>query len=73
MLIAGGGFTKGQFYGMSDSTGAEPARNALPLEDLLFTIYHQLGIDPHKTTFSDHAGRPHPLVDYQHQVMPELV
>ena len=48
MLIAGGGFTKGQFYGVSDATGAEPARNAVPLEDLLFTIYNQLGIDANK-------------------------
>jgi len=47
-LIAGGGFTRGQFYGASDATGAEPARDALPLEDLLFTIYHQLGIDANK-------------------------
>jgi hypothetical protein len=48
MLIAGGGFTRGQIYGMSDSTGAEPSRDACPLEDLLFTIYHQLGIDADK-------------------------
>ncbi|HCS49983.1 DUF1501 domain-containing protein [Rubinisphaera sp.] len=47
-LIAGGGFTRGQFYGSSDATGAEPGRDALPLEDLLFTIYHQLGIDANK-------------------------
>lgn len=47
-LIAGGGFTRGQIYGASDATGAEPARNALPLEDLLHTIYHQLGIDAGK-------------------------
>jgi hypothetical protein len=47
-LIAGGGFTRGQFYGASDATGAEPARDAVPLEDLLFTIYHQLGIDANK-------------------------
>ncbi len=48
MLIAGGGFTRGQIYGASDSTGAEPGRDALPLEDLLATIYHQLGIDADK-------------------------
>lgn len=48
MLIAGGGFTRGQVYGASDATGAEPARDALPLEDLLYTIYHQLGIDADK-------------------------
>lgn len=26
----------------------EPARDALPLEDLLYTIYHGLGIDADK-------------------------
>ena len=47
-LIAGGGFTRGQVYGKSDATGAEPASDAVLLEDLLFTIYHQLGIDAEK-------------------------
>ncbi len=47
-LIAGGGFTRGQMFGKSDSTGAEPIEDAVPLEDLLYTIYHQLGIDAHK-------------------------
>ena len=45
MLVAGGGFKKGLNYGASDSTGSEPARDALPLENLIHTIYHQLGID----------------------------
>ena len=47
-LIAGGGFTRGQVYGRSSATGAEPANDALPLEHLLFTIYHQLGIDANR-------------------------
>ena len=47
-LLAGGGFARGLIYGASDSTAAEPARDAVPLEDLLFTIYHQLGIDADK-------------------------
>ncbi|QDT64938.1 DUF1501 domain-containing protein [Calycomorphotria hydatis] len=47
-IIAGGGFTRGQYYGASDATGAEPARDAAPLESLLYTIYHQLGIDANK-------------------------
>lgn len=47
-LLAGGGFARGLIYGASDATAAEPAREALPLEDLLFTIYHQLGIDADK-------------------------
>lgn len=47
-LIAGGGFAQGLIYGESDATGAEPARDAVPLENLMFTIYHQLGIDANK-------------------------
>ena len=47
-LIAGGGFTRGQIYGRSSATGAEAANDALPLENLMFTIYHQLGIDANK-------------------------
>ena len=47
-LLAGGGFARGLIYGASDSTAAEPARDAVPLEDLLFTIYNQLGIDANK-------------------------
>ncbi len=48
MLLAGGGFKPGLVYGASDATAGEPARDAVPLEDLLFTIYHQLGIDAEK-------------------------
>ncbi len=45
MLLAGGGLTRGQIYGASDATSSEPARDAVPLEDFLSTVYHQLGID----------------------------
>jgi uncharacterized protein (DUF1501 family) len=48
MLLAGGGIAKGVIHGASDSTGGEPARDAVPLEDLQFTIYNQLGIDANK-------------------------
>jgi len=45
MLLAGGGITRGQIYGASDATSAEPARDAVPLEDYLYTVYNQLGIN----------------------------
>lgn len=45
MLLAGGGITRGQVYGASDAISAEPSRDAVPLEDFLCTVYHQLGID----------------------------
>ena len=45
MILAGGGITRGQIYGASDATAAEPAKNPVSLEDFLYTVYHQLGID----------------------------
>ncbi|MFT5466548.1 MAG: hypothetical protein ACI8UO_001648 [Verrucomicrobiales bacterium] len=45
MLLAGGGITRGQIYGASDATASEPARDPVNLEDFLYTVYHQLGID----------------------------
>ena len=48
MLLAGGGIAKGVIHGVSDSTGAEPARDGVPLEDIQFTVYNLLGIDANK-------------------------
>jgi len=48
MMLAGGGIARGVIHGASDSTGGEPARDAVPLEHLQFTIYHLLGIDANK-------------------------
>jgi len=48
MLLAGGGFKQGLIHGASDSTGGEPVRDAVTLENLMATIYHQLGIDANK-------------------------
>lgn len=45
MLLAGGGFKQGLVYGASDATSSDPARDAVRVEDLIFTVYHQLGID----------------------------
>lgn len=33
------------------------------LQDVLATLYHNLGIDSRRTTFPDLAGRPHYLLD----------
>ena len=48
LVLAGGGITRGQVYGASDSIAAEPTRDAVPIEDFLATCYHQLGIDSDK-------------------------
>lgn len=48
MLLAGGGVARGVIHGASDSTGGEPARDGVTLEDVLHTVYHLLGIDASK-------------------------
>jgi hypothetical protein len=35
-------------HGASDSVANEPMRDGVTLEDLMFTVYHELGIDANK-------------------------
>ncbi len=48
MLLAVCSFHRGLTYGMSDSVANEPMRDGVTLEDLMFTVYHELGIDANK-------------------------
>jgi len=62
MLLAGGGITRGQIYGASDATSAEPARDEVKLEDFLATVYHQLGIDSNEELMAFGGTRPIEIV-----------
>lgn len=62
VLLAGGGLRGGAVYGSSDASGAYPTSGQVSPQDLLATIYHQLGIDPHRI-IHDLQDRPYPLVD----------
>jgi hypothetical protein len=48
MMLAGGSFNRGLVHGASDAVANEPARDGVTLEDLMFTVYHELGIDADK-------------------------
>jgi hypothetical protein len=63
MLLAGGGITRGQIYGASDATAAEPARDEVKLEDFLATIYNQLGIDSNQELSAFGGTRPIEIVN----------
>lgn len=56
-IFAGGGFARGKVVGKTDSTGGEVADTPISPKDILATLYHLLGIDPH-TTIPDRLGRP---------------
>ncbi|MFO0869737.1 MAG: DUF1501 domain-containing protein [Pirellulales bacterium] len=61
-VIAGGGVARGRVVGRSDRQAAEVADLPLSPKDLLATMYHLLGIDPH-TPVADATGRLLPLVE----------
>ena len=57
IALAGGGVQRGQVVGRSDKLGGDVADNPISPKDILATILHLLGIDPH-TTIPDRIGRP---------------
>ena len=59
-LLFGGGVKQGLVYGSSDRIGAYPSSHPVSPADLVATIYHLLGIDPHMTV-PDRTGRPVPI------------
>jgi uncharacterized protein (DUF1501 family) len=62
LAVAGGGVRGGQVLGASDSIGAFPSGVAYSPQELMATLYHCVGIDPH-TIIYDLQNRPFHLVD----------
>jgi hypothetical protein len=62
-LVYGGGLRMGQVIGATNRRGEHPVERALRPQDLLATVYHTLGVDPHHE-FSDLHGRPFPILPY---------
>jgi len=60
-LIAGAGIRRGALYGKSDATGSSPVENPVHPTQIVATIYHALGIDPH-TIVMNHLNQPRELV-----------
>jgi len=57
VLMAGGGLKGGIAVGKSNEKGEEPADRPLRPEDIAFTLFHALGIDPGKI-YRTPQGRP---------------
>ena len=60
-VMAGGGITRGQIYGASNATAAEPDRDPVTVENFLSTVYHQLGINNEDRLLAP-GGRPIDIV-----------
>ena len=60
-LVAGAGIQRGALFGKSDATASSPAENPVHPTQLLATMYHAMGIDPH-TIVLNHLNQPRELV-----------
>ncbi len=61
-MVAGAGVSRGTLYGKSDATASSPAEKPVHPVQLLATMYHALGIDPHTIVYN-HLNQPRELVD----------
>jgi len=61
VLLSGGGMKMGQAIGATDARGEAPVDRRLAPEDVLATLYANLGIDP-RAEFVNHGGRPIPIL-----------
>ncbi|MBM3837934.1 MAG: DUF1501 domain-containing protein [Verrucomicrobia bacterium] len=61
-MMAGGGMRVGQVIGSTDRFAAEATSRPVHYQDVVATLYHNLGLDPRTTTVTDTSGRPQFLV-----------
>src|SRR5262249_47213786 len=62
VVLAGGGVKGGRVHGASDKIGAYPTSSPVTPQDLIATLYHCLGVDPHRVIY-DLQHRPYTLVE----------
>jgi uncharacterized protein (DUF1501 family) len=72
-LLAGGGLRTGQVIGSTDRSAAEAKDRPVHFQEVMATIYHNLGIDVNTATVRDYNGRPHYLVDDGRQPISEII
>jgi len=70
-ILAGGGMKTGQAIGTTDRLGAYANSRPVHVQEVVATLYHNLGIDTSSTTIQDATGRPQYLVE--HGPVAELV
>ncbi len=69
--MAGGGIRGGQAIGATNRLGEHAVDRPVHMQEIMATLYHNLGIDVANTTISDPTGRPQYLVE--HAPIAELI
>ncbi len=72
-LLAGGGMKTGQVIGSTDRLGGEAVDRPVHIQEVLATLYANVGIDVNLATVRDLRGRPTFLVDDGRQPIHELI
>ncbi len=72
LAFAGGGIAKGKVVGATDREAGTVTDRPVSPKDLLATMYHLLGIDPH-TRIPDRAGSMVPIVPESADVVSEML
>ncbi len=67
-LLAGGGMRTGQAIGATNRLGEYAASRPVHIQQIVSTIYNNLGIDPNTTTVNDPTGRPRYFVDVREPI-----
>ncbi|MCH8829433.1 MAG: DUF1501 domain-containing protein [Planctomycetes bacterium] len=67
VLLAGGGLTRGQLLGSSTRDGGKPGTRPVHVQEVLATVYQQLGIDP-ELKIPDRQNRPTAILPDAHPV-----
>lgn len=71
-ILAGGGMKTGQVIGSTDRIGAYAEERPVHMQEVVATLYHNLGINLEETMLIDRTGRPQYLLDHREPVR-ELV
>ena len=70
--LAGGGFTPGLSYGITDDIGHMAVEDKVHMHDLHATILHLMGLDHERLTFR-FGGRDYRLTDVSGHVVKEII
>jgi uncharacterized protein (DUF1501 family) len=63
-ILGGAGIKRGYVHGESDKTASSPKEDPVHPSEVLATIYHAFGIDPHTIVYN-HLNQPRELVQAQ--------
>ena len=62
-FMAGGGMRTGQVIGSTNRLGEHARDRPVHIQEIIATLYHNVGLDPNAATLTDPTGRPQYLVE----------